>query len=434
MQYSVDVEIEGFRFRIPVGLVSRGDDYYYIVKEPRCDEKCIKIKDKALEMMRRDDADPAKVIEGDEGESAKAALYYLLRDLRGYGRITVPLYDPNVEEVELNNWSLPITVVHRDYPGLRLISNIRFSSEVEAREFIMIMSKKGLPRSVSLAKPYLETILPEGHRFTGTIGEITLGPTFSIRKFPTKPMTLEELVSRGTLSLSTAAYLWLLLEYKGFIIINGPMGSGKTTLMGALIGKLPWHAKIVTIEDTPEIRVPQPNWVRMFVREAEDTKINVDMFSLVRLAVRYRPDYIAVGEVRGEEVHALFQASALGHGMITTFHASTPEEFTARLTNPPLNVSLGNLSLVWALVFMGVRDGRRIVTNVVEPRVINGKLDFVRVLRNDGEVDQGSSIRLRELSEVHDIDIELELNRRAELISNSYDVVTIGETTHLDEG
>jgi flagellar protein FlaI len=429
MQYWVNVEIEGFSFRIQVNLINKGEEHYYIVREPRCSEECLEAKRRAMEMMRRDGLDPVSAIKSinHEGEPLRAALYYLLRDLRGYGKVTVPLWDPEVEEVELNNWSLPVTVIHREYPGLRLISNIRFNDEVEAREFIMNMSKRGLPRALSLAKPYLETILPEGHRFTGTIGEITIGPTFSIRKFPTNPMTLEELVEKGSLSPSVAAYLWLLLEYRGFLVISGPMGSGKTTLVSALVGKLPWHTKVVTIEDTPEVKVPQPNWVRMFTRDAEDSKINVDMFSLVRLAVRYRPDHIVVGEVRGEEVHALFQASALGHGMITTFHASTPEEFLVRLTNPPLNVPPGNLSLIWAIAFTGIRNGRRLVVNVVEPRVVNGKVDFVRVMRSDSELDVNASTRLRELEEVHDVDAEAELRRRINMIKSHDSPVTIEE-------
>jgi len=307
--YTVPVRLEGFVFRVPVSIVNKEDAYYYLVKEPRCDNQCTNLKAKIIDSMRQRNQSLQDAINevlsnvGDK-QVVEAVLYHIMRDLRGYGPITVPLFDPDIEEVELNNWSHPITVVHRDLPGIRLITNIRFNSEVEAKDFIMSMSKRGLPRSVSLLKPYIETILPEGHRFTGTIGEITIGPTFSIRKFPPKPMALEELVSREMLSPSAAAYLWLMAEFRGFIMISGPMSSGKTTLLGAIVSKLPMYAKIITIEDTPEIRIPHPHWVRMFTRDGDDDKSRIEMFDLIKLAVRYRPDYIIVGEVRGEEVHA----------------------------------------------------------------------------------------------------------------------------------
>jgi len=421
--YIVPVRLEGFVFRVPVSIVNKEDAYYYLVKEPRCDNQCTNLKAKIIDSMRQRNQSLQDAINevlssvGDK-QVVETVLYYILRDLRGYGPITVPLFDPDIEEVELNNWFHPITVVHRDLPGIRLITNIRFNSEVEAKDFIMSMSKRGLPRSVSLLKPYIETILPEGHRFTGTIGEITIGPTFSIRKFPPKPMTLEELVSREMLSPSAAAYLWLMAEFRGFIMISGPMSSGKTTLLGAIVSKLPMYAKIITIEDTPEIRIPHPHWVRMFTRDGDDDKSRIEMFDLIKLAVRYRPDYIIVGEVRGEEVHAMLQASALGHGMLTTFHASTPEELMVRLTSPPLNVNAGNLQLISTVVFTTIRNGKRLVTDIVEPAMNNGNLEFKSILTSTGEVDIGKSQRLKILSKTYGINITDEIKKREKLLKN----------------
>ena len=424
--YIVPVRLEGFVFRVPVSIVNKEDAYYYLVKEPRCDNQCTNLKAKIIDSMRQRNQSLQDAINevlsnvGDK-QVVEAVLYNIMRDLRGYGPITVPLFDPDIEEVELNNWFHPITVVHRDLPGIRLITNIRFNSEVEAKDFIMSMSKRGLPRSVSLLKPYIETIMPEGHRFTGTIGEITIGPTFSIRKFPPKPMTLEELVSREMLSPSAAAYLWLMAEFRGFIMISGPMSSGKTTLLGAIVSKLPMYAKIITIEDTPEIRIPHPHWVRMFTRDGDDDKSRIEMFDLIKLAVRYRPDYIIVGEVRGEEVHAMLQASALGHGMLTTFHASTPEELMVRLTSPPLNVNTGNLQLISTVVFTTIRNGKRLVTDIVEPTMNNGNLEFKSILTSTGEVDIGKSQRLKILSKTYGINAMDEIKKREKLLINHTD-------------
>jgi len=421
--YIVPVRLEGFVFRVPVSIVNKEDAYYYLVKEPRCDNQCTNLKAKIIDSMRQKNQSLQDAINevlsnvGDK-QVVEAVLYNIMRDLRGYGPITVPLFDPDIEEVELNNWFHPITVVHRDLPGIRLITNIRFNSEVEAKDFIMSMSKRGLPRSVSLLKPYIETIMPEGHRFTGTIGEITIGPTFSIRKFPPKPMTLEELVSREMLSPSAAAYLWLMAEFRGFIMISGPMSSGKTTLLGAIVSKLPMYAKIITIEDTPEIRIPHPHWVRMFTRDGDDDKSRIEMFDLIKLAVRYRPDYIIVGEVRGEEVHAMLQASALGHGMLTTFHASTPEELMVRLTSPPLNVNTGNLQLISTVVFTTIRNGKRLVTDIVEPSMNNGDLEFKSILTSSGDLEIEKSQRLRILSKTYGINITDEIKKREKLLKN----------------
>ena len=436
--YIVNVDLEGFVFKIPVSIVNRDGAYYYLVKEPKCNDQCINLKMRIIELMRQRNQSMEEVIKDviggiNDKQVIEATMYYILRDLRGYGPVTVPLSDPDIEEVELNNWASPITVVHRELPGVRLITNIRFNSEVEARDFIMSISRRGLPRSVSLLRPYIETILPEGHRFTGTIGEITIGPTFSIRKFPPRPMSLEELISRGMLSPSAAAYLWLLAEFKGFIVISGPMGSGKTTLLGAIASKLPMYAKIITIEDTPEIRIPHPHWVRMFTRDGDDERSRIDMFNLIKIAVRYRPDYIIVGEVRGEEVHAMLQASALGHGMLTTFHASTPEEFVIRMVSPPLGVNMGNLQLISAIVFTTIRNGRRIVRDIVEPYMNNGNLEFKSILTSTGEVDVEKSGRLRTLSKTYGIDITEEIEKRVKILKNHAEAKTEYEY-EIEEG
>jgi flagellar protein FlaI len=135
--YIVPVRLEGFVFRVPVSIVNKEDAYYYLVKEPRCDNQCTNLKAKIIDSMRQKNQSLQDAINevlsnvGDK-QVVEAVLYNIMRDLRGYGPITVPLFDPDIEEVELNNWFHPITVVHRDLPGIRLITNIWFNSEVEA--------------------------------------------------------------------------------------------------------------------------------------------------------------------------------------------------------------------------------------------------------------------------------------------------------------
>jgi flagellar protein FlaI len=156
----------------------------------------------------------------------------------------------------------------------------------------------------------------------------------------------------------------------------------------------------------------------MFTRDGDDDKSRIEMFDLIKLAVRYRPDYIIVGEVRGEEVHAMLQASALGHGMLTTFHASTPEELMVRLTSPPLNVNTGNLQLISTVVFTTIRNGKRLVTDIVEPSMNNGDLEFKSILTSSGDLEIEKSQRLRILSKTYGINITDEIKKREKLLKN----------------
>ncbi|WP_054843150.1 type II/IV secretion system ATPase subunit [Vulcanisaeta souniana] len=230
-------------------------------------------------------------------------------------------------------------------------------------------------------------------------------------------MTLEELIVRETLRPSVAAYLWLIAELKGFIMINGPMSSGKTTLLSAIVSKLPMYSKIITIEDTPEIRLPHPHWVRMFTRENEDEKSRIEMFDLVKLAVRYRPDYIIVGGDQGAMKYTrYFRRPHWGHGMLTTFHASTPEELLIRLINPPLNVNMGNLQLLSTVVFMTIRNGKRVIRDVVEPIINNNSVEFKSILTSTGDIDINKSHKLKALSKAYGIDAEQEIARREKML------------------
>jgi archaeal flagellar protein FlaI len=205
--------------------------------------------------------------------------------------------------------------------------------------------------------------------------EVTsLGSSFSIRKLRATPYTISELVRAGTLDSKLAAYLWLLLEMKGFVMIAGVTASGKTTLLNAVATVLNPNWKILSIEDTREITLPQGGWKPLHTRFAHNRVggspmgEDVTLFDLVKLSLRERPDFVVLGESRGEEVQALFQAAATGTGCLTTFHASHTDGLTTRLTQPPLSVALSSLGLIDAVVFM-VRDpgGFRYVQSVVEP-------------------------------------------------------------------
>lgn len=158
----------------------------------------------------------------------------------------------------------------------------------------------------------------------------------------------------------------VLLEFKPFIMIIGPTGTGKTTFLNSLLGMVNPLSKVITIEDTPEINLAKDNWVRLFSRTSINSSFDVSLFELSKLALRYRPDYLVIGEVRGREIEALVHASASGHGSLATFHAGTPNEAVTRISSL-LTPEMAKLFLqnLWGLAVLGVRKGKDNINNRV---------------------------------------------------------------------
>jgi flagellar protein FlaI len=188
-------------------------------------------------------------------------------------------------------------------------------------------------------------MLPEKHRLAATfMKEVSQkGSTFCIRKFRADPFSIVDLIRIGTIDERTAAYFWLLLENKMSYMIIGGTGAGKTSMLNALLSLMSQNDKIVTVEEVPELTPPLANWTQLHSRQSfqfgEGGATSINIFDLVKLSLRYRPDYIIVGEVRGEEAYTLFQALATGHGGLCTMHADSLSNVVKRLTSPPMNVS-----------------------------------------------------------------------------------------------
>ncbi|BDB97031.1 type II/IV secretion system ATPase subunit [Saccharolobus caldissimus] len=323
-----------------------------------------------------------------EQDSIEKFTYHIKKKL-GYEELTVPLSDPYVEEIECKGYSYPITVVHRivtKFP--RLYTNIIFKSEDEVIRVIEKLANKA-DKPVNIAKPYLEFSLPEGHRVAATVSrEISLpGSTFDIRKFPLKPISPITLIKNGSASTLMLSYLWYLLDYKPFFLIIGATGSGKTTLLNALLGLINPFYKIVTIEDTPEINIIHDNWIRFFARQTISSQFEISLMDLAKLSLRYRPDYLVIGEVRGKEIEALVHASSSGHGSLATFHAGNPQEALTRLTSL-LNKDITRLFLqnLWGIIVLSsLRDNsgniKRIIRSIYELEYSRKGLKFKRLFR-----------------------------------------------------
>ena len=273
--------------------------------------------------------------------------YYLERDIAGFGKIDPLLSDSYVEDISCNGVNRPIYLWHRKYENIK--TNLSFVDEEELDNFIMRLAHKA-GKHVSIAFPMVDATLPGKHRLAIYYRkEVTpLGTSFTIRKFREDPLTVIDLIQNETLSPEAAAYLWLLVENKFSSMIIGATGAGKTTSLNAIAGLIHPQHKIITVEEVAEVNLPRENWVSTIARSGfgtEDTG-QIPLYDLIRSAVRHRPDWIIVGEIRGEEAYVLFQALATGHGGLCTMHAEDPETAIKRLTQPPMNIPTSIIPLM----------------------------------------------------------------------------------------
>jgi len=210
----------------------------------------------------------------------------------------------------------------------------RFESAEKLEDVIQtIVSRTN--RTVNEASPIVDIILPDGSRVNIVLKPVALnGPIMTIRKFPDKPMTMEMLTEAGTISAEAAEDLACLVRAKYNIFICGGTGSGKTTMLNALSGKIPADERIITIEDSAELQIKSvDNIVRLETRNANSEGIGrITIRDLIKTSLRMRPERIIVGEVRGEEALDMLQAMNTGHdGSLSTGHANSAADMLKRL-------------------------------------------------------------------------------------------------------
>ena len=243
-----------------------------------------------------------------------------------------------------------IFVEHKVFGGLK--ATIGFETNVELDKFVIQLAE-GIKHPVTFRDPCVDATLPDGSRINIVYGiDVSKrGSNFTIRKFSPTPMSILEMIDTGSLNYEMAAYLSICLQENMNLWVSGETASGKTTLMNALTTFVPPESKIVSIEDTPEVQVPHPNWIRGCTRESSSSSesSSVTMFDLLKAALRQRPNMIIVGEIRGEEGAIAFQGMQTGHACMSTFHAATVTKLIQRLTGNPINIPksyVDNLNLV----------------------------------------------------------------------------------------
>jgi flagellar protein FlaI len=271
-------------------------------------------------------------------KSLNKLMYYITRDFIDYGKLDPVIRDTMTEDISVDGPDIPMYIYHRHHGSIR--SNVKFNQQELDALIYKLAQRAG--RHISLSKPLLSASLPNKDRIELSIGDevTTKGSTLTIRRFKDVPITPVGLVSYGTFSVEMMAYLWMAVENGFNILVSGATASGKTTTLNALSMFIPPESKIVSIEDTREINLLHENWIPGVTRETEGAHGTIEMFDLLRSALRQRPEYILVGEVRGREAYTLFQAMATGHITLSTVHADSAEAVVRRLTKPPIDVPL----------------------------------------------------------------------------------------------
>ena len=277
--------------------------------------------------------------------------YYIRRNVTGYDILDVMMRDPDVEDILCSAPNRPIRVVSRRHSGRfhTLESNVSFGDTSEMERFIQKVYGRNAAEPTE-SRPVSVTHMADGSRISSTFGrQISRpGPVIAIRKFPAEPLTITHMLRSGTLTPDMAAYLWTLLDAKAVGLILGVTGSGKTTLLAALASMLNPRWRILTMEDTLEIRIPHADWVRLCTRRSYGMlgeRFDVTMRHLIDLSLTQRPDYSIVGEIRLRDMDSLFQAVGTGHGGLTSFHSSSADAALTRMRGN--GISEGELALLW---------------------------------------------------------------------------------------
>ena len=298
--------------------------------------------------------------------------YRLNRDIVGLGPLEPIMRDPYNEDIHVIG-PHQTYVDHGTY-GL-LATTVDFGDDEEFDNWLRnIGERMGDP--VSDSDPIVDSTLPDGSRINIIYSDdVSLkGPSLTIRQGDDVPLSVGQITKWGTLSSELAAYLWLCLENEQTVFVVGETASGKTTTLNSIMAFIPRDSKIYTAEDTAEVLPPHDTWQQLLTREGQgENSADVDMFDLVAAALRSRPDYIIVGEVRGEEGRMAFQAAQTGHPVMLTFHASDIVSMIQRFTGEPIDVPETFMDNADVALFQNrVKQGDDVLRRVTSVQEIEG--------------------------------------------------------------
>jgi len=333
------------------------------------------------------------VVTAEELEGIK---YLVVRDKIGSGVLEPLLLDPYIEDISCSGLG-NIFIEHKIFKSLQ--TSLVFTSMEELDYFVIQLGEK-IGKPVSLREPIVDAVLLDGSRINIVYGKDVSkrGSNFTIRKFSETPFSIMELIEFGTFDYLQAAYLSMVVGEGMNVFVSGETASGKTTTLNAITTFIPPDDKIVSIEDTPELQVPHKNWIREMAKASGPNEEvgGVSMFDLLKAALRQRPDFIIIGEIRGAEGNIAFGAMQTGHSVMSTFHAASVEKLIQRITGDPISVPrsyVDNLNVVIiqsAVKLPGGKKGRRVmsINEIVGYDPESRSFSFVEIFRWDPIKDQ----------------------------------------------
>jgi len=331
-------------------LSKRSDDGYYqyiVIEPPRPDlkiledievqfAKAINYKENVPDSIADKEKKMREILQKIKIKGNRDYItYHFIRDKLYSGPIEPLIRDPYIEDISLPGLG-HIYIVHKLFGPM--ITSIKIEAREELDDLIVTLSEKTL-RPVSHNRPVIDASLPDGSRVNVVYGSdiSRRGSNMTIRKFTKVPISITQLITFGTMSPLLAAYLWMMLDEGMNAFVYGETASGKTTTLNAITAFIPPNMKIVTIEDTPELTLPHQNWIAEVTRETGGEG-SIKLFDLLKAALRQRPDFILVGEIRDKEGNVAFQAMQTGHSVMATFHAANIRTLVQRLSGYPIEV------------------------------------------------------------------------------------------------
>lgn len=313
-----------------------------------------------------------------EEKKRKYLVGRLIQDMLGLSKIEFLISDPHLEEIVIPSAQEPVRVYSKKYGWLT--TNLTVGNEEEIVNYSNIIGRR-VGRQITILSPLLDAHLTSGDRVNAVLYPInTKGNTITIRKFARDPYTVVDLINSKTLDSETAALLWLAVEYEMNVLVSGGTGSGKTSMLNALMPFIPPNQRIISIEDTRELTLPKfLYWTPLVTRAPNpEGKGEVTMLHLLVNSLRMRPDRIILGEMRKqEEATVLFEAMHTGHSVYATVHAETAHETVSRLVNPPLSVPANLLKSVNINVVM-FRDRKRGIRRVFQLAEFDAAKDIAK--------------------------------------------------------
>ena len=304
----------------------------------------------------------------------------LLEEVFGLGPLECLMRDPDVTDILVNDDQ----TVYVERNGRLQSTSVVFADERHLMRIIQRLTAK-VGRRIDEASPMVDARLPDGSRVNAVVPPLALnGPTLSIRRFSQRTLTLDHLVAGDSLTEGMSRFLQAVVEARIGCLISGSSGAGKTTLLNAMSAYVPDDERLVTIEDSAELKLHHRHWVRLETRDDNhEGRGEISQRDLVRNSLRMRPDRIIIGEVRGPEVWDMLQAMNTGHaGWLTTIHANTARDALARME---MMVAMTGFEMPVPVVREYIAAAINIVIHVV--RLKGGRRKIVGISELQGASD-----------------------------------------------